>query len=162
MGGVLVNLHSNLQVSHYCSHFVEEMKQPSEGTDWWVVELKWQSRSQHGLESHIQSQFVYLQLSQKEKGNNIWILNSGGREGKNANYQENFLRVFIRQVNFIIKSAEMFWKNGVPGWLSRWSVCLQLRSWSQGPGIEPHIMGLPAQWGVCLCHSPCLFSLSSR
>lgn len=34
MGGVLVNLHSNLQVSHYCSRFIEEMKQPSEGTDW--------------------------------------------------------------------------------------------------------------------------------
>jgi len=29
------------------------------------------------------------------------------------------------------------------------SVCLQLRSWSQSPGIEPCI-GLPAQQGVCL------------
>ena len=27
---------------------------------------------------------------------------------------------------------------GAPGWLSRLSGCLQLRSWSQNPGIEPH------------------------
>ena len=33
---------------------------------------------------------------------------------------------------------------GAPGWLSRLSVCLHLRFWSQGPGIELHI-GLPAQ-----------------
>ena len=37
---------------------------------------------------------------------------------------------------------------GAPGWLSQWSICLQLRSWSYGPGMEPHIR-LPAQWRVC-------------
>ena len=33
------------------------------------------------------------------------------------------------------------------GWLSQLSACLQLSSWSQGPGTEPHIQ-LPAQWGA--------------
>ena len=44
---------------------------------------------------------------------------------------------------------------GVPGWLSPASVCLLLRSWSPGPGIESRV-GLPAQPGVCfsLCLSP--------
>ena len=32
----------------------------------------------------------------------------------------------------------------VPGWLSRGGVCLRLRAWSQGPGMEPHV-GLLAQ-----------------
>jgi len=46
-------------------------------------------------------------------------------------------------------------------------VCLQLRSWSQGPGIKPHI-GLPAQRGVCLslCRScslcSCVLSLNKK
>lgn len=83
---------------HDYSHFPEEMKQPAHGTG------EWQSlsydRGQHGLESHSQSKFGYFQLSQKEKGSNIWFLNSEGQEGKNANYQENFLRVFIRQIIF--------------------------------------------------------------
>ena len=43
---------------------------------------------------------------------------------------------------------------GTPGWLSRLSVCLWLRSWSQGPGIKPHIR-LPARW-ACFCLSLCL------
>ena len=47
------------------------------------------------------------------------------------------------------------------GWLSRLSICLQLMSWSQGPGIKPHVR-LPAQGGVCfslsLCPSSCLYS----
>ena len=38
---------------------------------------------------------------------------------------------------------------GVPGWLSRLSIYLWLRLWSQGPGIEPRIM-LPAPWGAYL------------
>ena len=41
---------------------------------------------------------------------------------------------------------------GAPGWLSRLSACLQLRSWSQGPGTEPQ-MGLP-QWRAA-CFSFC-------
>ena len=54
---------------------------------------------------------------------------------------------------------------GAPGWLSLVSICLQLRSWSQGPGMEQRIR-LPAQWGVCfslplfLCPSLCLCPLS--
>ena len=41
------------------------------------------------------------------------------------------------------------------------SVCLLLRSWSQGPGIEPPV-GLPAPQEACfsVSHSPCLCSLS--
>ena len=45
--------------------------------------------------------------------------------------------------------------DGVPGWLSWLSICLQLRSWSQYPGIKPHI-GLSAQWRACFSFSPCL------
>ena len=43
----------------------------------------------------------------------------------------------------------------VPGWLSQLNICLQLRSWSRGPGIEPCI-GIPAQEGVCFYLSLCL------
>ena len=51
--------------------------------------------------------------------------------------------------------------SGAPGWLSHLGVCLQLRSWSQGPGNEP-LIGFPAQWRVCfsLCPSPHSCSLS--
>ena len=54
-------------------------------------------------------------------------------------------------------------RTGVPGQPSQLSTCLQLRSWSQGPGIEPHSV-LPAWWKACfsfsLCCSPCLCSLT--
>ena len=43
---------------------------------------------------------------------------------------------------------------GAPGWLNWLSIYLQLRSWSQGPGIRPHIR-LPAQEGVCFSSSLC-------
>ena len=39
-----------------------------------------------------------------------------------------------------------------PGWLSRLSVCLRLRSRSQSPEMKPCV-GLPAQWGTCLSFS---------
>ena len=50
---------------------------------------------------------------------------------------------------------------GTPGWLSWFSDCLQLRSWSWSPGIESRI-GLRAQRGVCfsLWPSPLSCSLS--
>lgn len=38
---------------------------------------------------------------------------------------------------------------GAPGWLSQLRICLWLRSWSCGPGTEPH-GGLPAQQRVLL------------
>ena len=46
-------------------------------------------------------------------------------------------------------------------WLSRLSVCLRLKSWSLGPGIESHV-GLPApqEVGFFLCPSPCSFFLA--
>ena len=51
-----------------------------------------------------------------------------------------------------------------PGWLSRLSVCLPLRSRSQDPGIKPHVGALcsggePASPSPSACHSPCLYSL---
>ena len=53
----------------------------------------------------------------------------------------------------MVKSSSL----GAPGWLSGLSLCLWLRSWSQGPGIEPRI-GLSAQQGACfpLSLSACL------
>ena len=41
---------------------------------------------------------------------------------------------------------------GAPGWLRGLSLCLQLMSWSQGPGIEPRI-GLSVQQGACFLRS---------
>ena len=41
------------------------------------------------------------------------------------------------------KEKEKLWARGA--WVAQWiKGCLQLRSWSQDPGIEPHI-GLSAQ-----------------
>ena len=53
---------------------------------------------------------------------------------------------------------------GGPGGLSELSICLQLRSWSQGPQIESHI-GFPVQWesappSPSAFHSPCLCSVT--
>ena len=55
---------------------------------------------------------------------------------------------------------------GALGWLSRLSLCLRLRSWSQGPGIETCIR-LSALWGACFllslsaCLSAYFWSLSN-
>ena len=51
-----------------------------------------------------------------------------------------------------------FW-GWAPRWLNWLSVCLQLRSWSQGPGIKLHIK-LSAQWGVSFSPSLCVLILS--
>ena len=48
-----------------------------------------------------------------------------------------------------------------PGWLSQLSVCLELRSWSQGPGFK-FCIGLPASPSHFACHSSCLCSLSNK
>ena len=40
------------------------------------------------------------------------------------------------------------YQSGAPGWLCGLSICLWLRSWSQGPGMESH-MRLPSQQRVC-------------
>ena len=52
---------------------------------------------------------------------------------------------------------------GTLGWLSWLSVYLQLRSWSQDPGMEPY-MGLSAHWGACfsLCLCACSLPLSLK
>ena len=52
------------------------------------------------------------------------------------------------------------YRMGAPGWLSsRLSVCLQLSSWSQGPGIQTCIR-VPAQRRVCLSSSSCSLTSS--
>ena len=65
-------------------------------------------------------------------------------------------------ISISLKFSSVFWdiplENqfcGAPGWLSGLSHCLQLRSWSQGPGIESCI-GLTARWGACFLLSLCL------
>ena len=44
---------------------------------------------------------------------------------------------------------------GVAGWLSRLSICLQLRSWTQGPGTEP-LLGASYSVGSLLLPLPLL------
>ena len=70
---------------------------------------------------------------------------------------------FIKIKNFLLQIIHYIKKVKRQGaWVAqRLSVCLQLRAWSHGPGIEPHIR-LPARRGACfsLSHSPCLCSLS--
>ena len=50
---------------------------------------------------------------------------------------------------------------GAPGWLSRLSIWLQLRSWSQGPGIEPSVKSHVRLWarGSWLVPLPLLLPL---
>ena len=57
---------------------------------------------------------------------------------------------------------------GAPGWLSQLSVCFWLRSWSQGPGMEPQLgnlcsaggllLPLPLPLSPCSCLCMCSFS----
>ena len=47
---------------------------------------------------------------------------------------------------------------GAARWLSWLSLCLWLRSWSQGPGIEPFV-GLPAQQRACFSLFPLVLAL---
>lgn len=59
-----------------------------------------------------------------------------------------------------------FSKSGAPGWLSRLSICLWLRSCSQGPGIHPVLDLVPCSVWSPLLPLPlslglCAFSLSS-
>ena len=76
---------------------------------------------------------------------NVW-------EGNEALYVKLWLHYWW-QNGMAIKMSYL----GAPGGLRWWRVHLQLRSWSQGPGIEPHV-GLPAQWGVCISLSPSPYS----
>ena len=61
----------------------------------------------------------------------------------------------------LVKAANNF---GAPRWLCRLSACFPLKSWSQDLRMEPRIIGLPAQQGVCfhlfLWLSLCLYFLS--
>ena len=57
--------------------------------------------------------------------------------------------------NMAMDAFNKKWQEGVPGWLSRLGIFLRLKSWSQGPGIEPCIR-LAAQRGICYSLSLCL------
>lgn len=68
-----------------------------------------------------------------------------------------------KQITQLLFRAEdlnsTFSKENNQGYLDTWMAqlvkhLLWLRSWSWGPGIEPHI-GLPIQWGECLSLSLC-------
>ena len=80
-------------------------------------------------------------------------------------YTWNLIEVFlfliatlniVKRLPTMICKDESFSKLSVigPGWLSQLSVCLFLRSWSQDPGIKPHVE-FPVQWGVCFSLSLC-------
>jgi len=56
-------------------------------------------------------------------------------------YLAYFIFTFESEHNVVVKNAG----SGGACMAQSLSVCLQLRSWSQCPGIKPHV-GLPAQW----------------
>ena len=86
-----------------------------------------------------------VELTLKRKKKKKRLLNLNITKHKNDNEPKHSI--------YIQKS-----KNWAPGWLSWLSVCLQLRSWSWGPGIKFHIR-LPAQQGVCFSStSPTIWS----
>ena len=64
----------------------------------------------------------------------LLFLGTYSKELKIYVYIKSYTWIFIA-VLFII--AKIRWKRGAPGWLSWLSVCLPLRSWSQGPGSSP-------------------------
>ena len=81
-----------------------------------------------------------------------------------VNWPELFYRLLYSIQNQCVFKwfPSKFMRIGVSGWLNQLSICLQLRSWSQGPEIEPHI-GLLTHRGACfslsLCCFPCLCAL---
>ena len=68
-----------------------------------------------------------------------WINKIFRKKKRNTSYEAHIKLFFLNKMTIC-------W---VSGWLSWLSVCLQFRSWSQGPGIKSHIR-LPAQWGACV------------
>ena len=65
-------------------------------------------------------------------------------------YSEKY-RTLMKEIEEDIKK----WKNRGTWVAQLLSICLRLRSWSQGPGIEPCI-GPPAPQGACFSLSLCL------
>jgi len=67
--------------------------------------------------------------------------------------------VLVNRINHFhmnIQLTAFFWRNcsfWTPGWLSQLSVCLRLRSWTRGPGIE-FCIGLLAWRGACFLPLP--------
>ena len=60
---------------------------------------------------------------------------------------QNAVILELSDQEFKTSMINMLRSLGVPRWLSQLSICLQFRSWSQGPGNEPRIR-LPTQQGV--------------
>ena len=94
-------------------------------------------------------------------------LNAIERVSREILYCEKFVSLFHIVTH---KKAPKYFNTlktslGVPGWLRWLNVCLQLKSSSQGPGMEPSVR-LPAQWDVCFSLSLCVFvhalSLSNK
>ena len=105
--------------------------------------------------THALSQINYLNLKKKKKKYEYFV------HIKDCVLSHSLIHTLNKYIlnDFNVKDIIR-----APGWLSRLSICLQLRSWSQVPGIKPCI-GLPTQWGVCfsllLCLCPaCAISLS--
>jgi len=84
----------------------------------------------------------------------------------NHSYEALILRMGWNPLDLSISQSPpplMLSPLGEPGWLRWLNIYLQLRSWSQGPGIEPHIRlsaQLGAYFSLSLCLSPYLWSLS--
>ena len=74
-----------------------------------------------------------------------WIQNSYFRVSVVQVCAQMFLP--IQQKHIAVSLNPLFWIKdnfpGDPGWLSRLSVCLQLRSWTWGPGSSPAAGSLP-------------------
>ena len=73
-----------------------------------------------------------------------WVL------AETAPVPESVVDCFVMLVNTYNKVHGKRMSFGAPGWLSQFSVCLWLRTWSRGPGIE-----VSAQCGVCFSLSLC-------
>ena len=66
-------------------------------------------------------------------------------------------------LNYTSVLATIFIKKniGAPGWLSQMGICLLPRSWSRGPGIEPHIYSCSLVRGESASPSPSAAPLSA-
>ena len=89
--------------------------------------------------------------------------NAGSQAATFKHWWNHFWRIWLAQRE---RLKILPWV--APGGFSRLSDCLQLRSWSPGPGIESHVR-LPTQRGICFslslplsAPSHFLFSLSLK
>ena len=111
------------------------------------------SRLQAKYRAHHWAGFHHLEIMTWAKIKR-WIFSHTGAPEKGCLLiTRGILKIFTHTVkgNMILRISHLvYYINalilGAPRWLSWLVICLQLRSWSQGPWIEPHIR-LPTQWG---------------